>query len=140
MVTHTGITIVAVFFWIFVGAVSIAGMVQDYRKRQLALEPLRIAIEHGQPLTPEILAKLLGREEHEDELDPRLLKVGGIITCSSSIGVALLAGFVSLVFPPYHWLVLGVGVVAFCVGIGLLLAASVLRRNAAPAHSSGNVA
>ena len=39
---------VAIAFWIFIAVVSVAGMVQDYRKRQLALEPLRIAIEHGQ--------------------------------------------------------------------------------------------
>jgi membrane protein YdbS with pleckstrin-like domain len=127
----TGIAVVAVVFWIFVGAVSIAGMVQDYRKRQLALEPLRVAIEHGQQLTPEIIAKLLGREAPQQELDPRDLQVGGIITCASGLGVALLAIFVALVFPPYHWLVLGVGVVAVCVGIGLLIAARVVRRSAA---------
>ena len=46
--------------------VSVAGMIQDYRKRQLALEPLRIAIEHGQQLSPEIIAKLLGREERHE--------------------------------------------------------------------------
>jgi hypothetical protein len=126
-----GIAVVAVFFWIFVGAVSIAGMIQDYRKRQLALEPLRIAIEHGQQLTPEIIAKLLGREDRHGGVDPRELQVGGIITCASGLGVALLAIFISLVFPPYHWLVLGVGVVAVCIGIGLLIAARVLRRSVA---------
>jgi|SRR5581483_8105955 len=127
-----GIAVVAVFFWIFVGAVSIAGMIQDYRKRQLALEPLRIAIEHGQQLTPEILARLLGHEERHGELDVRLLYLGGTITCAAGVGVALLAIFVSLVFPPYHWIVLGVGVLAVCVGVGLLIGAKALRRSAAP--------
>ncbi len=126
-----GIAVVAVVFWIFVGAVSIAGMIQDYRKRQLALEPLRIAIEHGQQLTPEILARLLGREEHQDELDPRLLHLAGIITCAAAVGVALLAIFVALVFPPYHWIVLGIGVLGFCVGVGLLMAARSFRNSAA---------
>jgi len=128
-----GISVVAVFFWIFVGAVSIAGMIQDYRKRQLALEPLRLAIEHGQQLTPEILARLLGHEERQDELDPRLLHLGGVITCAAVVGVALLAMFVALVFPPYHWIVLGVGVLAVCVGVGLLIAARTFRHGAARA-------
>lgn len=123
-----GITIVAVAFWVFIGVVSVAGMIQDYRKRQLALEPLRIAIEHGQQLSPEIIAKLVGREERQEELDPQLLRVGGIITAASGVGVALLSIFVALVFPPYHWIVLGVGVLAVCVGVGLLIAAKSLRR------------
>jgi hypothetical protein len=135
-----GIAVVAVFFWIFVATVAIAGMVYDHRKRQLALEPLRIAIEHGQQLTPEIIARLVGREERHEELDPRLLQVGGIITAAAGVGVALLAIFVSLVFPPYHWLVLGVGIVAACVGIGLLLASRALRRSGGAKHPADNAA
>jgi hypothetical protein len=127
------IAIVAVAFWLFIAAVSIAGIIQDYRKRQLALEPLRIAIEHGQQLSPEVIDTLLGREGRHGELDPRLLQVGGIITFASGLGVALFSIFVALVFPPYHWLVLGIGIVAVCVGIGLLIGARVLRRNATTA-------
>jgi len=123
-----GIAVVAIAFWVFIGVVSVAGMIQDYRKRQLALEPLRIAIEHGQQLSPEIIAKLVGREERQEELDPQLLRIGGIITSAAGIGVALLSIFIALVFPPYHWIVLGVGVLAVCVGVGLLVAAKSLRR------------
>jgi hypothetical protein len=123
-----GIAAVAIAFWVFIAIVSVAGMIQDYRKRQLALEPLRIAIEHGQQLSPEIIAKLLGRDERHEELDPNLLKVGGIITCASGIGVALLSIFIALVFPPYHWIALGVGIVAVCVGVGLIIAAKSIRR------------
>ena len=123
-----GIAAVAIVFWIFIAVVSVAGMIQDYRKRQLALEPLRIAIEHGQQLSPEIIAKLLGRDERHEELDPNLLKVGGIITCAAGIGVALLSIFIALVFPPYHWIALGVGIVAVCVGVGLIIAAKSIRR------------
>ena len=124
----SGGTLVAVAFWVFVAVVSVAGMIQDYRKRQLALEPLRLAIEHGQQLSPELLAKLLGREEEHEELDPKLLQVGGIVTCASGVGVALLSIFIALVYPPYHWIALGVGVVAVCVGLGLMIAAKSLRR------------
>ena len=128
---HPGIAVVAVFFWIFVAVVAVAGMIQDYRKRELALQPLRIAIEHGQQLDPEIIRRLLGQEERQHEpLDPRLLQVGGIITIASGVGVALLSIFVALVHPPHHWIVLGIGVVAICVGVGLLIAANSLRRSA----------
>lgn len=131
---HPALEAVAITFWIFVTVVSVAGMILDYRKRQLALEPLRIAIEHGQQLDPEIITRLLGREEREDQLDPRLLKTGGIITSASGLGVGLLAAFVAQVFPPYHWLVLGIGVAAVCVGVGLVIAAGSLLRNAGNAR------
>jgi hypothetical protein len=127
---HPAIAAVAIAFWIFVAVVSVAGIIQDYRKRQLALEPLRIAIEHGQKLDPEVISRLLGREEHDDSLDPKLLQVGGIITCAAGAGVALLSAFVAAVFPPYHLIVLGIGVLTICVGVGLLVAARSLRHHA----------
>jgi hypothetical protein len=125
---HIGITVVSVAFWLFLTVVSVAGTIQDYRKRKLALEPLRTAIEHGQQLSPEIIDRLLGRDLHSQEVDPRNLQIGGIITCASGIGVALLSAFVALVFPPFHWIILGVGVLATCVGVGLMVAAKSLRR------------
>jgi hypothetical protein len=125
---HPAIAAVAITFWIFVMVVSVAGMMLDYRKRKLALEPLRAAIEHGQKLDPEILTRLLGREERDEGINPHDLKVGGIITAASGLGVGLLSVFVAMVFPPYHWLVLGVGVVGVCVGVGLQIAARSLHR------------
>lgn len=126
---HPAIAAVAIAFWIFVAVVSVAGIIQDYRKRQLALEPLRLAIQHGQKLDPEVISRLLGQDQHHQELDPRALQIGGIITCASGVGVAILAAFVAAVFPPYHWIVLGVGILTVCVGVGLLIAARSLRRN-----------
>jgi hypothetical protein len=126
---HPAIAAVAIAFWIFVAVVSVAGIIQDYRKRQLALEPLRIAIEHGQQLDPEIISRLLGREERHENVNPLDLKIGGIITCAAGLGMALMSFFVALVFPPYHWLVLGTGMLAVCVGVGLIIAASALRRD-----------
>ena len=126
------VTIISVAFWVFIAVVSVAGIIQDYRKRQLALEPLRVAIEHGQQLDPEIINRLLGRDAHAEALDPRLLQVGGIITAASGVGLGLLAPFVAMVFPPYHWIVLGVGLLAVCVGVGLIVAAKVLRNSPPP--------
>jgi hypothetical protein len=124
---HPGIAVVAVFFWLVIGGVAIAGIIHEYRKRELALQPLRTAIEHGQQLDPEIINRLLGKDEQPEPLDPRLLQVGGIITVASGLGVGVLSIFVALVFPPYHWLVLGIGLLAVCVGVGLLIAGRALR-------------
>jgi hypothetical protein len=126
---HPGIlAAVAITFWVFVTIVSVAGMVQDYRKRKLALEPVRVAIEHGQQLSPEIIATLLGRDDRQEKLDPKVLEVGGIVTSSAGIGVALVSLLFAQVFPPYHLIATGIGVIAICVGVGLIIAAKSLRR------------
>ena len=125
---HPAIAAVAIAFWIFVGVTAVAGMILDYRKRKLALEPLRIAIEHGEKLDPEIITRLLGREERHEAVNPQGLKGGGISTCAAGGGVALLSVFVAQVHPPHHWIVLGIGVLAVCVGIGLIIAAGSLRK------------
>ena len=130
---------VAISFWIFITVVSVAGMVQDYRKRKLALEPLRIAIEHGHPLPAEIVTRLLGQDAQSDKVDPQHLQTGGIITVAAGIGVGLLSLFVAQVKPLAMYPIMGGGVVAICVGIGLMLAANSMRRNLT-ADSRGRVA
>jgi hypothetical protein len=87
-----------------------------------------MAIEHGQQLSPEVIDRLLGREEREHEIDPRHLEIGGIITCASGVGLALMSLFLTGVIPRYYWVVSGTGVLAVCVGVGLLIAAKSLRR------------
>ena len=61
-------TIVAVAFWLFLTVSAVAGMRYEFRKRQLAMESLRAAIERGQPLEPAVVAKLLARHD-ESEVD-----------------------------------------------------------------------
>jgi hypothetical protein len=41
---------VGVAFWIFIGAVAVAGMITDYKRRRGGIEVLRLAIEKGQQL------------------------------------------------------------------------------------------
>ena len=126
-----GITSISIVFWVYLAIVSVGGMIHDYRKRKLALEPIRMAIEHGQQLSPEVIDRLLGRDEHHGETTPRDLQIGGIITCASGVGLALLSGLMALLLPPYPWLIFavgGVGVLAISVGVGLMFAAKSLRR------------
>lgn len=52
--------IVAAAFWIFVTVSAYAAIKYDFRRRQLAMESLRAAIERGQPLEPAVVEKILG--------------------------------------------------------------------------------
>lgn len=118
---------VAIAFWVFVAIATVAGIVADYKKRQLTLEPLRAAIEKGQQLDPNVVERLMAPAQ-EASLNPVGLWIGGIIVISAGVGVGLLAFFLAQVAPGAFWPVLGGGVVALCIGTGLVVAAHVVQK------------
>ena len=124
--------IVAAAFWIFLAASAVAAMKYDFRKRQVAMESLRAAIERGQSLEPAVVEKLLARDrgsngEDWQNLGPGLT-IGGIITAATGIGLCIAAFLVGMQFPVAKLPMLGAGVLTVCVGMGLLVAAWALGR------------
>jgi hypothetical protein len=125
-----GLTAFGLGFWAFLAIASVAGIVADYRKRQLELEPLRAAIERGIQLDPAVIEKLMTREAKGQSVDPMNLKIGGIITAASGTGVGVASFLVTPWMPQAHYPLLALGVVAVFIAIGLLLAAKALGRSA----------
>jgi len=82
---------VVIAFFLFLAVAAVAGIVADYKKRGLAIEPLRAAIERGQPLDPQLVERLMAPESRDERLNPLYLKVGGIITIASGVGERRLA-------------------------------------------------
>ncbi|HTV51302.1 MAG TPA: DUF6249 domain-containing protein [Steroidobacteraceae bacterium] len=126
-------------FWLFVALAAVFGMYFDYRRRKLQVESLRIAAEHGERLDPQLLSRLIAESrppesESPQELAP-YLQIGGIITIASGAGVGLLAFFVAHVWPVALYPTLGAGVLAVCIGIGLLVAARALRKHPIPTRA-----
>jgi hypothetical protein len=119
---HVGPFGVAIAFWIFVTVAAVAGIVSDYKKRRLMLEPLRTAIERGQQLDPSVVERLMAPEP-DTGLNPLYLRVGGIVTASAGVGVAILAFLLNQVEPVAFYPTLGGGIVALCVGAGLIISA-----------------
>jgi hypothetical protein len=132
--------LVGVAFWIFIGAVAVAGIVTDYKRRRGSVEVIRMAIEKGQQLDPTLIDKLTSNEQRAERIDPLNMKLGGIITIASGIGICLLALFMTGVSSLAFFPIFGAGLLAICVGIGLRIASKVLAeagerersRNAAP--------
>jgi hypothetical protein len=118
---------VAIAFWIFVTIAAVAGIVADYKKRRVALEPLRAAIERGQPLDPALIERLMA-PDREAGLNPVYLQVGGIILLSAGVGIAILAFLLSQIAPIALYPVLGGAIVTLCVGAGLVIAARAVRQ------------
>jgi hypothetical protein len=113
---------VAIAFWIFVAVATVAGIVGGYRKRRVELEPLKAAIERGQPLDPAVIDRIL-QEKAPQKLDPQLIRIGGIITVASGVGVVLLSLILGAQIPQARLPIMGAGVLTICVGVGLLIAA-----------------
>jgi hypothetical protein len=123
---NLGPYLVGVAFWVFIGAVSIAGMITDYKRRRGGIEVLRLAIEKGQSLDPALVEKLTSYEPRGEPVDPNDLLLGGIITLAAGVGVGLLSLFVGRVWPVALYPTLGAGVLVICVGAGLLIGAKTL--------------
>jgi hypothetical protein len=121
---HVGIAVFA-----FLAIATIAGVIGDYKKREAAIAPLRAAIERGQPIDPQVVEKLLAPEPEEEGLNPLHLKVGGIITIASGMGVAVLSLFTGNFAALARLPILGLGCLAIFVGVGLLAAARVAERH-----------
>jgi hypothetical protein len=126
---HIGLTLLGLGFWVFLTVSAVAGIVTEYKKRQLELEPLRTAIERGQQLDPAIIDRLMTREQHSSDPDPVLFKIWGIVAVSSGVGLALLGFFVGQNLPRAVYPIVGSGLLATCVGIGLLICGSVIDRH-----------
>jgi hypothetical protein len=113
--------------WLFMTVAAVAGMITEYKKRQLQLEPLRAAIDRGQQLDPAIIDRLMGREQQE--LNPLSLRIGGIIAIAVGCGLAALSWFVAQAQPRALYPILGAGVLVVCVGVGLIVAARAIDQH-----------
>jgi hypothetical protein len=122
-----GAYLVGVAFWVFVGAVAVAQIMADYQKRRMNVDLLRTIIEKGQAIDPALVAKLMSPDVIEEErTDPQLVKLGGIVTTATGVGIAFLAYFIAQIAPIAFYPILGGGVVTICVGAGLLIGAKAM--------------
>ena len=112
-----------VAFWMFIGAICVAGIIADYQKRRLNVELLRTLIEKGQALDPALVAKLISPDALNERVDPADLKLGGIITTASGVGIFLMSYSISRLAPVALYPIMAGGTVVICVGIGLLIGA-----------------
>ncbi len=124
-------------FWLFLAIVSVAGMMYDYRKKQLMAETLRRAIDNGQKLDPAVLDGLIAQQRSAastQSVDPRQLKIGGIITLSTAVGLFAFSLFIAQIAPVALYPIMGASVLVSCVAIGLLIAAKFIERSVEPGY------
>jgi Domain of unknown function (DUF6249) len=123
IVMENGAYVVGVAFWVFIGAVSIAGIISEHKNRRLGVDLLRAMIDKGQTLDPALVEKVMSQQASDDRIDPMDLKLGGIIVTAVGIGLLPLSFFVSKLAPVTLYPTLGAAAITLCVGIGLLVGA-----------------
>lgn len=117
----------ALGFWLFLAAVVVAGIWFDARKRESDQETLRRIVESGQRLDQAAIDKILRAGSGSNRVD-RDLKVGGLITLAVAPGLFILGYFLSKLEEQLMDVMLGVGLLVACVGIGLLAAGKMSER------------
>jgi hypothetical protein len=119
---------VAIAFWAFVAIATVAGVVSDYKKRKLALEPLRAAIEKGQQLDPAVVERLMAPAT-DAGVNPLHLRIAGVIVISAAVGIAILSFFLAHIAPIAFYPVMGGALLVLCIGAGLYLASVAVYRH-----------
>jgi hypothetical protein len=126
---HLGPFSVAIAIFVFLSIATVSGIVGEYKKRQAALEFLRLSVERGQPIDPAVVDRLMAPDERDSHPNPLNFRIAGAITIASGVGVAALAFFLSQGSPEALHPLLGIAAAAFCVGIGLLITATIVERH-----------
>lgn len=122
-------------FWGFIAAISVAGVWDKIKKREVQHETLRRMIESGKTVDQAALNKLL--DSTEARRPDRDLRTASIIVLSLAPGLAILGLFVSQLAPPALMPILGSAALLLCLGIGLLVASSQMRRSLKDDDSQG---
>ena len=117
----------ALGFWLFIGAIVVAGIWFDVRRRETEQETLRRVVESGQTIDSAVIDKLLKVGGGQSRTD-RDLKVSGLIVISLAPGIAILGWFLAKLQPEVMSVMLGVAILLGLLGIGLLVAGKVAER------------
>ena len=123
-----GAGLASLAFWGFIAAVVVSGIWYDIRKKEAQQETVRRLFESGQKLDEEMVNKLLAMGGDKAERVDRGLKIAGLIVLPTAVGLAIFGYLLGMQYPQAQAALWGAGALVACVGLGLLLAATVARR------------
>ncbi|MEO0346762.1 MAG: hypothetical protein AAF229_10945 [Pseudomonadota bacterium] len=122
----------AVFgFWMFIAAVSVAGIWYDAKEKETKQETLRRVVESGRDVDPEMIRQIVG--ENSGGNTARDLRIGAYILFGVAPGMFLFSLFIGVVNEEGRTVLMGVAALIACIGGGLLGAAKLVERNQAEA-------
>jgi len=135
-------TIVYVVFWLFVAAVCITPMIVAYKIRKSTVDTIKIAIEKGQDLSPELVRQLtgIGSIPEDQKITSINLKIAGAIVMAGGIGVAVVATVFLFAVPVVAPFIYAGAALIFCIGVGLHMGAKAWREHEQEKKTTNTVA
>ena len=118
----------ALIFWSFVTIVSVAAFFKEFAQKREVQRTLRSAIEKGQSLDAAVVALLTS--SGGGVVRSELFAVWGIIVSATGLGLLILGFFIGELARPAFYPIEGAGCLILTVGLGLIVAATFLRRMA----------
>lgn len=120
----------SLIFWGALVLIVLIGAVRRHLSERERQQTLRIALERGANLDPDMLQRLLAPAERRRS--PQALMVAGAVTIGFGVGLALLGAFLSQGAPDQQdalMPLLGSGCLFAAVGAALFVASRLLRRS-----------
>lgn len=119
----------ALGFWLFIAAVSVAGIYDGIRKRDAKHETVRRALESGQALDEPLMNRLVSLDSGSGSGRPdRDFKITALWILPVSIGLAALAYFIGLAAEEAFLPIMGAAALCACLGVGFWVAGIVAAR------------
>jgi hypothetical protein len=114
-------------FWLFIGAIVVAGIWYDARRKESQQETLRRVVESGQHIDPAVLDRIVGTGGSRSP--ERDLKVSALIVLFVAPGLAVLGLLLGQIATEARAALLGVSLLVGFIGVGLFLAAKLVERD-----------
>jgi hypothetical protein len=114
------------FFWLFILAIVLGGIVSRLIRSHQREKTIRMAIEKGATLDPTTLNSLQASSYSPRDRRAGLL-TGAIVTFFVGCGLMAMGYFISLDQPGALHPMLGVGGLMWCIGFGLFVAHFAIR-------------
>ncbi len=113
----------ALAFWGFIAAVSLGGLWYSIREKEMRHETLRRLLESGKSIDQSVLDQVL--TESDTVRTDVGLRIGGTVTLAVGPGLAIMGQFLG---GRPAAVLLGIGALIVCIGIGLLVASVMTAR------------
>lgn len=123
-----GAGLAALAFWVFIAAVSVAGVWENIRKREAKHETVRRLVESGQKIDSDLMDKLIGLTDNKSERPDRVFFITGLWVLPVAVGMAFFGLVMGHFYPKVYGPMFGVAALLGVLGLGFLLASKIVGR------------
>ena len=134
-----GAGLAAIAFWMFIAAISVAGVWDGIRKREAKHETVRRLIESGKELDSELMDKLMGLTDNKSERPDRVFYITGLWILPVAVGMVALGFGLGFISPEARVALYAVAGLLAVLGLGFLGASKIVGRWYTDDNSSSTI-